>query len=242
MLTGGEGMYGLSENNFQILMDNLTKYKNDIAWVKIFGSRARSDFRTTSDIDLAISFRKNIINTLQEELYNSKLPYKVDLIDYDTQNNLQLKQYIDQEGQLLFITNEKGELKMTDAKLQDKLCDYKKALNKLQAALEKDPIQDDLYLDGTIQRFEFSYELAWKLVKHYLAYEGIEANSPRSSIREGFQAGIIRDPELWLDMLEKRNMTSHTYNEMTAQEIYQHIKMKYIDLLVDLAKVIDDKI
>ena len=235
-------MYGLSENNYQILMNTLKKYKADIIWVKLFGSRARGDFKETSDIDLAIRFRKNIANMLQEELYSSKLPYKVDLIDYDIQSNVQLKKYIDQEGIVLFMTDENGELKMTNQKLKDKLCDYNHAVSRLQSALEKDPKQDDLYLDGTIQRFEFTYELAWKLVKHYLAYEGIEANSPRSSIREGFQAGLIKNPELWLDMLEKRNMTSHTYNEMTAQEIYQHIKMKYIDLLVDLEKIITDKI
>jgi nucleotidyltransferase substrate binding protein (TIGR01987 family) len=143
-------------------------------------------------------------------------------------------------GEGMFGLSENN-LIMTEERLKDKLCDYKKAVTKLQAALAKDPNQDDLYLDGTIQRFEFSYELAWKLVKHYLAYEGIEANSPRSSIREGFQAGLIKNSELWLDMLEKRNMTSHTYNEITAQEIYQHIKTKYINLFVDLEKVIDGK-
>ena len=110
--------------------------------------------------------------------------------------------------------------------------DYHRVLERLQSALQKEPDADEIYLDATIQRFEFSFELAWKLMKAVLEYEGIEVSSPRSSIREGWKAGLIADAEIWLDMQEKRNLSTHTYNESTALEVYRLIKEKYVALLM----------
>ena len=111
--------------------------------------------------------------------------------------------------------------------------DYHRVLERLQSALQKEPDADEIYLDATIHRFEFSFELAWKLMKAVLEYEGIEVSSPRSSIREGWKAGLIDDAETWLDMQEKRNLSTHTYNESTALEVYRLIKEKYVALLVE---------
>lgn len=69
-------------------------------------------------------------------------------------------------------------------------------------------------------------------MKACLDYEGIEVSSPRSSIREGWKQGMISDAEAWLDMQEKRNLSSHTYNESTALEVYRLIKDKYVALLL----------
>ena len=109
---------------------------------------------------------------------------------------------------------------------------YHRVLERLQSALQKEPDADEIYLDATIHRFEFSFELAWKLMKAVLEYEGIEVSSPRSSIREGWKAGLIADAEIWLDMQEKRNLSTHTYNESTALEVYRLIKEKYVALLM----------
>ena len=92
----------------------------------------------------------------------------------------------------------------------------------------------NLYLDATIQRFEFCFELAWKLMKAVLSYEGIEVSSPRASIREGWKQGLVQEAEAWLDMLEKRNLSAHTYNEQTAQVIYAAVKGKYFAMLAAL--------
>ena len=65
-------MYGLSENDFFLIIDILKKYKEKIEWVKIFGSRARGDFKKYSDVDLAISLRyKNIMSDIKNEFYES---------------------------------------------------------------------------------------------------------------------------------------------------------------------------
>ncbi len=120
---------------------------------------------------------------------------------------------------------------MTVERIRLKAEDYHRALLRLQTALKKEADLDDMYLDATIQRFEFCFELAWKLMKAVLEYEGIEANSPRSSIREGWKQGLISDAEEWLDMMEKRNLSSHTYDENVARDIYHEVRERYADLL-----------
>lgn len=66
---------------------------------------------------------------------------------------------------------------------------------------------------GTIQAFEYSFELVWKLMKRLLAERGNIANSPREAIRMAALEGFISDPELWFDFLKKRNLTTHAYHE-----------------------------
>ena len=109
--------------------------------------------------------------------------------------------------------------------------DYHRAMKRLRVAVNSKPDANGIYLDATIQRFEFCFELAWKLMKAMLDYEGIEASSPRSSIREGWKQAMIDNAEDWLQMQEQRNLSSHTYNESTAQDIYEKICSKYIGLL-----------
>lgn len=78
-------------------------------------------------------------------------------------------------------------------------------------------------------------------MQNYLSYEGFEVNSPRSAIRKSFEAEIIFDAESWLDMLESRNLSAHTYDEETAKEIYKNIAEKYIFLFENFAETIKNK-
>ena len=109
--------------------------------------------------------------------------------------------------------------------------DCRAAFARLEAALEQDPRTTDLVVDGTIQRFEFAFELAWKLMQAILRVHGIEAASPRAAIKEAFRAGWLPDGEGWIDMLEDRNKTSHLYDETAAQAIYDKIKRQHIGRL-----------
>ncbi len=102
--------------------------------------------------------------------------------------------------------------------------DYTRALERLLEALEQDITENSVFLDGAIQRFEFTFEVAWKLAKVYLHYIGLEAIGPRNIIKESFAAKIISDGGAWIDMLEDRNKTSHIYNEKQAREIYIRVK------------------
>jgi nucleotidyltransferase substrate binding protein (TIGR01987 family) len=110
--------------------------------------------------------------------------------------------------------------------------EYKKSVDLLKAALARlneillrDAMKDKDLIDGTIQRFEFSIELFWKALKKKLLYDhGIDAQSPKSVLQQSYINQLISDEKVWLDMLEDRNLTSHTYNQELALEIYQHIQ------------------
>jgi nucleotidyltransferase substrate binding protein (TIGR01987 family) len=84
---------------------------------------------------------------------------------------------------------------------------------------------------GLIQFFEMAFELAWKLLKDYEEAEGFEVKSPRDSIKLAFQANIISQGHDWIDALEDRNLTTHTYNEKTAQLVEQKIRATYFPCL-----------
>lgn len=235
-------MYGLTEKEFYKIIEVLKPYSKEIEWVKIFGSRARGDYKKTSDVDLAIKFRKDLLLELKDDFFSTSLPYTIDVIDYEKNTNENLKGFIDSEGKIIFFTDERGKVLMNENKLNFKLSDFKKALERLEDSLTKDPHKDDLYLDGTIQRFEFVFELSWKLMKAYLEYDGIEANSPRGAFREAFKIELIEDGAAWIKMMENRNRTSHTYNLDTAWEIYNKVKEEYILLFKEFSEVIDKKI
>lgn len=87
------------------------------------------------------------------------------------------------------------------------------------------PMQTDRSnVDATIQRFEFTIELFWKLLKNILESKGVEVQYPKDVLREAFKGDLIHDEHLWLMMLKDRNLTSHTYDETLADVIYQHIQ------------------
>lgn len=119
-------------------------------------------------------------------------------------------------------------------KLENKYTAFATALERLKEAIDLYQKQENpVLLDGTIQRFEFCVELGWKLLKEYLEFEKLrEFNSPRSTIKECFSIGLIEDAEKWLDMLDDRNLTSHTYDEEIAKGIYRNIITKYYETLV----------
>lgn len=79
--------------------------------------------------------------------------------------------------------------------------------------------------DGVIQRFEYSFELAWKTLKRILKYKGIEANSPRDVFREAARVNLIDDPMMWFQFLDNRNNLTCVYNENIADNIYGTIPM-----------------
>lgn len=77
--------------------------------------------------------------------------------------------------------------------------------------------------DASIQRFEFTFELAWKTTMRFARREGLECASPRQAWRAALQLGWIEDDTVWLDMLDDRNRTSRIYNEHTAESIYARL-------------------
>jgi nucleotidyltransferase substrate binding protein (TIGR01987 family) len=114
---------------------------------------------------------------------------------------------------------------------------YRKALAQLDTAVgivSSAMLQGDelmLMKDGLIQRYEFTLELAWKVMKDYEEYQGgVKVGGPRDVIRQAHQFELI-DDDYWITMMEDRNLTSHTYEESKAQEVVMIIINTYLHVL-----------
>jgi len=118
-----------------------------------------------------------------------------------------------------------------------RLDNYKRAHAQLDNAVELMRTRElsDLEKQGVIQAFEFTWELAWNLLKDYLNWQGeTEITGARDAIRESFKRGLIEEGQVWMFMLNDRNRTSHTYNESTMREILAGIEEKYQPALAEL--------
>lgn len=117
-----------------------------------------------------------------------------------------------------------------DIRWKQRFDNYKRALHQLTLAvqlLEQRPLSD-LEQQGIVQGFAFTHELAWNVLKDYLEHEGIQGLiGSRSAVREAFKRGLVTDGEAWMDMIEKRNLSSHTYNLDVATELVSAIRDTY---------------
>jgi len=119
------------------------------------------------------------------------------------------------------------------SKLESLLSQLKNAYARFKEVMEKE--KTDIVRDSAIQRFEFTFELAWKTMKAYVEEKGARVLFPKDAIKEAFRARIISDGDGWLDMLETRNMTSHIYGEVMAEKVYTRLK-NYLPLIESLIK------
>jgi len=95
---------------------------------------------------------------------------------------------------------------------------------------------DELLREGLIQRFEYTHELAWNVMKDYAEYQGYtDVRGSRSAIRMGFEMNLITD-KAWMETIGDRNLTSHNYDEETAEVIYESIVNIYHPLFCDFEK------
>ena len=121
-----------------------------------------------------------------------------------------------------------------------KMEQYCQALARLEQAVQiyEQADRDALYRDGLIQRFEFTVELAWKSMKEYLEDQGaqLSVTAPRAVLKESYAAGVIRDGGTWNAIIQARNVTSHVYDEKTAEEIAAQIGRDFLPALRALAR------
>ena len=122
---------------------------------------------------------------------------------------------------------------MQDLRWQQRFENFSKAFASFKKGvdLSNERVLSDLEEQGLIQAFEFTFELAWKTVKDYLEYMQVEAKFPREAVKKGFQYNLIDDGDIWMDMLEKRNLMSHTYSENKAKIALELITTQYYQQL-----------
>jgi len=101
----------------------------------------------------------------------------------------------------------------------------------------------DLEKEGVVQRFEYTFELAWKTLKDYLVYSGVvfDQITPRSVIKQAFAAKIIVDGRTWIDVLEQRNLMSHTYDKEIFEAVFGSISQQYVAALEQVFTWLNEK-
>lgn len=108
------------------------------------------------------------------------------------------------------------------SKLKAQLEQFKQALERFEEVLKME--KTDVVRDSAIQRFEFSFDLAWKMTKTFLEEQrGVVCASPKGCFRDAFQQSLIDYDEKWIDMTDMRNQTAHAYSEKMAEKIYKEL-------------------
>lgn len=127
-----------------------------------------------------------------------------------------------------------------DVRWEQRFSNYRKALSQLKKFIDKGEELSDLEKQGLVKAFEYTYELAWTTLKDFLEFSGQrDIYGSRDVTRKAFELGLIEDGEGWMDMLQSRNLTSHTYNEEVAEEICQAVFDVYFSLFRRLDERLD---
>lgn len=121
-----------------------------------------------------------------------------------------------------------------DLRWKQRFSNFKKAFGQLSEFIEKDQL-NKFEVQGLIQCFEYTFELAWKTIKDYLEQEGFfDVKTPRAVLKTAFQIQLITDGHAWIDALEKRNLMAHTYSEERVVEVENLIRKKYYQIIQEL--------
>ena len=121
-----------------------------------------------------------------------------------------------------------------DIRWKQRFDNFDRAFVLLREALENGlAALSQLEKEGTIQRFEVAFELAWKTMKDYLEENGLVVNpaTPRNVIKEAFAAKLLDDGQVWIDMMLHRNLLSHTYDIKVFEEVLQAVARRYLPAL-----------
>jgi len=121
-----------------------------------------------------------------------------------------------------------------DSRFNHKLKNLKKALLRLQEG-SAGSILSELEKDGLLQRFEFTFELAWETLQEFFTDKGLEGIfGPKEVLKKAFELGMIEDQKIWTQMMTDRNLMSHIYDDKQSKEVFQRIQKTYVGELEKL--------
>lgn len=189
--------------------------------VYLYGSQANGEASAVSDVDIAYedaNFRDNY--QIEEEIAGLKTLIKIEVKNLAFCEE-RFKNRIKSTGKAIYSANK-------ELRTQDSLYSFIKALERFSNAVTRKAEffkegYGDIYLDLVVKRFEFTYEMSWRTIKRYLDFIGIDCQNPRSCFKEALVQGLIADEDAWLDMIEKRNLSSHIYDEDQIKEILERL-------------------
>lgn len=203
--------------------------------IYLYGSRATGEATEISDIDIAYDdkeFKQNYL--IEEEVQKLPTLLKIDLKNIAFTEE-RFRNRVISTGRVLYSASKKQ-------RFEDGLHNFQKAFEKFAKVVEEKEEYfnrgfGDIYLDLVVKRFEFTYEMSWKALKRYLDYMGMDCAGPRNCFKEAFAQKVIGSQDIWMDMIEQRNLSSHIYDEDEIKEILGKIadyKNAFQDLLASL--------
>jgi nucleotidyltransferase substrate binding protein (TIGR01987 family) len=131
-----------------------------------------------------------------------------------------------------------------DIRWKQRFQNFDRAFRLLQEALNRKPEALSLLeKEGVVQRFEYTFELAWKTLKDYLEEDGLVISpvTPRQVLKEAFSAKILSDGQVWINMLDNRNLLSHTYDFSVFEQAVQAIAAHYLPAMATLHEFLTRK-
>lgn len=181
--------------------------------IYLFGSRVTGEAKPESDYDFAFDAPQcspGAIDSIRAELDEIPTLAKIDVANIANADR-RFANRVRDTGLVIYSATK-------DLRVQDGLLYYRRALDRFRLVITERPrwIEEgngDIVLDVAAKRFEFTYEMAWKALKRLLDFLGIDARTPRAIFKEAYAQGLITDEQVWLDMIEMRNLSSHIYDE-----------------------------
>ncbi len=187
--------------------------------VYLFGSRVAGEAKPESDYDFAFEAQDpedKALLAIRDELEELPTLLRIDIANI-AHSEPRFANRVRDTGLVLFSATK-------ELRAQDGLMYFERALERFRIVVAErarwtEEGHGDIVLDVAAKRFEFTYEMAWKALKRALDYLGIDARAPRPIFKEAYAQGLLSDEQVWLDMIEMRNLSSHIYDEHEISRI-----------------------
>jgi len=185
--------------------------------IYLYGSQQSGEAGAGSDIDIAYDDASlHNRGLIDEELEKIQTLVKIDVKNIAFAEE-RFRDRVKATGRVLFSADKR-------LRAEDGLHNFSKAFDRFAEVVDRRSKFEaegfgDIVPDLVMKRFEFTFEMSWKAIKRYLSFVGIDCQNPRSCFKEAFAQGLIADEAVWLDMIEKRNLSSHIYDENEIRAI-----------------------
>jgi len=204
----------------------------------LYGSEASGEASPTADIDIAFEDPAfHDLEKIRQEVEALPTLVKVDVTNLAFCEP-RFQQRVRDTGKVLYSATK-------ELRFEDALYNFQRALEAFESVYKrKEEFRThgfgDVFLDILVKRFEFTYEMSWKVLKRYLDFVGIGALNPRSCFREAYQQGLLQDESVWLEMIEQRNLSAHEYNEQEIARLLEKAG-RYLEAFEDLYRKLETK-
>lgn len=203
--------------------------------IYLFGSRATGEATPESDYDFALDAPNATLQMLQairDEIETLHTLYRIDIANIASSDS-RFANRVRDTGLVIYSATK-------ELRAHDGLMYFERALERFRIVVtERDRWvaegNGDIVLDVAAKRFEFTYEMAWKALMRALDYLGIDARAPRPVFKEAYAQGLLSEEQVWLDMIEMRNLSSHVYDEHEISRILTELEryLAAFDALMD---------